>query len=52
MPANLAVTADETLLSGRGRIRDVRQGHDGFIYLAVESQMGAPTAIWRLEPAR
>ena len=46
------VTADETLLSGRGRIRDVRQGLDGFIYLAVESQMGAPTAIWRLEPAR
>jgi glucose/arabinose dehydrogenase len=44
------VTADETLVRGRGRIRDVRQGTDGFIYLAIEDRMGQPTGIWRLEP--
>ncbi len=44
------VTADETLVRGRGRIRDVRQGADGLIYLAIEDRMGQPTAIWRLEP--
>jgi aldose sugar dehydrogenase len=44
------VTADETLIRGRGRIRDVRQGTDGFIYLAIEDRMGQPTGIWRLEP--
>ncbi len=45
------VVADETLIRGRGRIRDVRQGTDGFIYLAIEDRMGQPTSIWRLEPA-
>jgi glucose/arabinose dehydrogenase len=44
------VTSDETLIRGRGRIRDVRQGTDGFIYLAIEDRMGQPTGIWRLEP--
>lgn len=34
-----------------GRIRDVRQGPDGFIYLAIENQTGQPTPIVRLEPA-
>jgi len=35
-----------------GRIRDVRQGPDGYIYLAIEDRAGAPTspAIVRLEP--
>jgi len=45
---------EETLLEGFGRIRDVRQGPDGFIYLAVDPQRGAaagPTPIVRLEPA-
>ncbi len=46
------VVAEETLLSGLGRIRDVRQGPDGFIYLALEDRGGnATTAIVRLEPA-
>jgi glucose/arabinose dehydrogenase len=44
------VTSDETLIRGRGRIRDVRQGTDGLIYLAIEDRMGQPTGIWRLEP--
>ena len=40
----------ETLVQRMGRIRDVRQGPDGYIYLAIEDRQGAPTAIVRLEP--
>jgi len=40
----------ETLVQGQGRVRDVRQGPDGFIYLAIESREGQPTPIYRLEP--
>ncbi|MBX3133609.1 MAG: PQQ-dependent sugar dehydrogenase [Gemmatimonadaceae bacterium] len=46
------VMEEELLVQRRGRIRDVRQGPDGFIYLAMEDRMGAPSAILRLEPAR
>jgi aldose sugar dehydrogenase len=46
------VLSEETLLSGIGRIRDVRQGPDGFIYLALDSRAGAKTPIVRLEPAK
>lgn len=45
------VTNVETLVQRQGRIRDVRQGPDGFVYLAIESRQGEPTAIVRLEPA-
>ncbi|NNM05148.1 MAG: PQQ-dependent sugar dehydrogenase [Gemmatimonadetes bacterium] len=45
------VVSEETLLAGRGRIRDVRQGPDGFIYVSIEDRGGAPTPIIRLEPA-
>lgn len=45
------VLNEETLAQRLGRIRDVRQGPDGFIYLAIEDRGGAPTAIVRLEPA-
>lgn len=41
------VENEETLVKGLGRIRDVRQGPDGFIYLADESN----GAIVRLEPS-
>ncbi|MGQ0643699.1 MAG: PQQ-dependent sugar dehydrogenase [Gemmatimonadaceae bacterium] len=41
----------EVLVRRQGRIRDVRQGPDGFIYLAIDSRQGAPTPILRLEPA-
>jgi glucose/arabinose dehydrogenase len=40
----------EQLVQGRGRIRDVRQGPDGFVYVAFENRSGTPTAIVRLEP--
>jgi len=41
---------DETLLFGIGRVRDVRQGPDGFIYLAIDGQGSDLTPIVRLEP--
>ena len=42
------VVAEERLLEQRlGRIRDVRQGPDGFIYLLTDSPRGA---LLRLEP--
>ena len=41
----------EVLLRRQGRIRDVRQGPDGFIYLAIDNRQGSPTPIIRLEPA-
>ena len=48
------VVREETLLHGIGRIRDVRQGPDGLIYLAIDGDArgfdGAPTPIVRLEP--
>ena len=45
------VEIEETLVHGMGRIRDVRQGPDGYIYLAIDDSEGAPTPIVRLEPA-
>jgi glucose/arabinose dehydrogenase len=44
------VVAEETLLHRQGRVRDVRQGPDGYIYVAIEDRAGDPTAIVRLEP--
>lgn len=45
------VVSEERLLEGElGRIRDVRQGPDGYIYLAVEERRGGRTPIVRLEP--
>jgi len=44
------VVREETLLPGLGRIRDVRQGPDGFIYLAIDHDDDEPTPIVRLEP--
>ncbi len=44
-----AVISEERLLEGRiGRIRDVRQGPDGYLYLLNDATDGG---IWRLEPA-
>jgi len=45
-----AITARETLVPNLGRVRDVRQGPDGFIYLVIEDRDGKPTPIYRLEP--
>ena len=40
----------EPLLVGEYRIRDVREGPDGFLYLATDNIYGQPSAIVRLEP--
>ena len=45
------VVSEETLVRQRGRIRDVRQGPDGSIYLVTDDREGRPTPILRLEPA-
>ncbi len=44
------VVAEETLVRGLGRIRDIRQGPDGYIYLAIDHREAEPTAVVRLEP--
>lgn len=48
------VVREETLIRGIGRIRDVREGPDGYIYLAIDGDArgfdGAPTPIVRLDP--
>lgn len=44
------VRTEETLLPYIGRIRDVRVGPDGYIYVALEDRSRAPTAVVRLEP--
>jgi len=42
----------EHLVRKQGRIRDVRQGPDGFIYLAIDDRQGGKTPIVRLEPVK
>ena len=44
------VTGEETLVPQMGRIRDVRQGPDGLIYLVTDNREGKPTPILRMEP--
>ncbi|MCZ6705852.1 MAG: PQQ-dependent sugar dehydrogenase [Bacteroidetes bacterium] len=44
-----SVVGQETLVKGLGRIRDIRQGSDGYIYLVIDSDAG-PQSIVRLEP--
>jgi glucose/arabinose dehydrogenase len=44
------VTNREGLLHDAYRIRDVRVGPDGYLYLATDNIYGQPTAIVRLEP--
>ena len=48
---NGRVVLDETVFYGMGRVRDIRQGPDGLIYVALEERGGETTAIVRLEPA-
>ncbi len=45
------VMTRESLLHNELRIRDVRQGPDGFIYIAVDNRAGGLTDIVRMEPA-
>jgi aldose sugar dehydrogenase len=45
-----SVTHEEILLDGAvGRIRDVRQGPDGFLYVVTDQSDGS---VYRIEPAR
>jgi aldose sugar dehydrogenase len=44
------VVQQETLVPQMGRIRDVRQGLDGYIYLVTDDRDGKPTPVYRLEP--
>jgi aldose sugar dehydrogenase len=44
------VVEEEPIFEGRGRVRDIRQGPDGFIYIAIDHRGGQPTAVVRLEP--
>jgi aldose sugar dehydrogenase len=44
------VVNEETLAQQLGRIRDVRQGPDGLIYLVTDDEDSKPTPILRLEP--
>ena len=45
------VRLEETLATGLGRIRDVAQGLDGYLYLAVDDREGGPTPIYGMVPA-
>ena len=45
------VMTQESMLHGVFRIRDVRQGPDGYIYLATDNRAGGLTDIVRMEPA-
>jgi glucose/arabinose dehydrogenase len=49
MKGNRAVN-EEALVPQMGRIRDVRQGPDGLIYLVTDDRDGKPTPIYRVEP--
>jgi glucose/arabinose dehydrogenase len=42
------VVREETILQGLGRIRDIRESPDGYIYVAGRD---GPTSVVRLEPA-
>jgi glucose/arabinose dehydrogenase len=46
------VASEELLVQHMGRIRDIRQGPDGFIYLVTDNRDGNPTPIYRLEPVQ
>jgi glucose/arabinose dehydrogenase len=46
------VVAEETLFQDRGRVRDIRQGPEGFIYLAIDDQGRGKTTLWRMEPSQ
>lgn len=44
------VANEEILMEGEARIRDIRQGPDGYVYIAVDHRGGELTPIIRLEP--
>jgi aldose sugar dehydrogenase len=44
------IVSEEALVPQMGRIRDIRQGPDGDIYLVTDNRDGKPTPILKLEP--
>ncbi len=44
------VAGQEQLVQQMGRIRDIRQSPDGYIYLVTDNRDGQPTPVLRLEP--
>ncbi len=50
LSGHTAMTEETLLPNVLGRIRDVREGPDGFVYLAIEGPDGEPSDIVRLEP--
>ncbi len=44
------VVSEEALVPQMGRIRDIRQGPDGDIYLVTDNREGKPTPILKIEP--
>lgn len=46
-----AVKSLENMLESRGRVRMIRQGPDGYLYVALEAAGGGPSSLVRLEPA-
>ena len=43
-------TSRELLATDMGRIRDIRQSPDGYIYLVTDDRDGKPTPVYRMEP--
>jgi glucose/arabinose dehydrogenase len=48
--AKRGFTNRELLATDLGRVRDLRQGLDGFIYLVIDDRDAKPTPVLRLEP--
>ena len=48
--AKRGFTGRELLATDMGRIRDIKQGPDGFIYLVTDDRDGKPTPVLRIEP--
>ena len=44
------IASEEALVPSLGRIRDIRQGPDGDIYLVTDNREGKPTPILKIEP--
>ena len=44
------IVSEEALVPQMGRIRDIRQGPDGDIYLVTDNREGKPTPILKIEP--
>lgn len=44
------VVLEETVAYGLGRVRDIRQGPDGYIYIALSDRNAGETRVVRLEP--